>query len=107
MGYDLSSALLSVASLLVSAASAFIAKSSLSQARQVADRDTRDWKQRKWFDLYFQLSETYDFFDWFQTEYKSSNPDSWGEQEIRDWNLLMNLFREVHATAMAFPQIRL
>ena len=97
------SILLSVASLLLSLAATFIARSSLSQARQVADREKRDWKQRKWYDLYFQLSETYDFFDWFQTEYKSTNPASWGDQEIRDWNRLMNLFRKVHTTAMVFP----
>jgi hypothetical protein len=97
------STLLSVASLLLSLAATFIARSSLSQARQVADREKRDWKQRKWYDLYFQLSETYDFFDWFQTEYKSTNPASWGDQEIRDWNRLMNLFRKVHTTAMVFP----
>jgi O-acetylhomoserine/O-acetylserine sulfhydrylase-like pyridoxal-dependent enzyme len=54
------SILLSVASLLLSLAATFIAGSSLSQARQVADRDKRDWKQRKWYDLYFQLSETYE-----------------------------------------------
>jgi hypothetical protein len=97
------SILLSVASLLLSLAATFIAGSSLSQARQVADRDKRDWKQRKWYDLYFQLSETYDFFDWFQTEYKSTNPDFWGDTEVRDWNRLMSLFRKVHTTAMVFP----
>jgi hypothetical protein len=97
------STLLSVASLLLSLAATFIAGSSLSQARRVANRDRQDWRQRRWFDLYFQLSETYDFFDWFQTEYKSTNPSSWGDIEIRDWNRLMNLFRRVHTTAMVFP----
>lgn len=100
------STLLSVASLLLSLAATFIAGSSLSQARKVANRDRRDWKQRKWYDLYFQLSETYDFFDWFQTEYKFTNPAAWGDKEIRDWNRLMNLFRRVHTTAMVFPPNR-
>jgi hypothetical protein len=103
MSYDLISILLSVASLFIGIAAALIAKSSLSQAKQIADRDRRDWKQRKWFDLYFQMNETYDFFDEFQTKYKRTDPKSWGPQECQDWNHLMNLIRKVHAMAMVFP----
>jgi hypothetical protein len=97
------SAVLSVASLLVSIAATWIAGSSLSQARQVAGRDKRDWQQRKWFDLYYQLNEAYDFFDEFQKNHEATDPILWGPPELRDWNHLMNLIRRVHATAMVFP----
>jgi hypothetical protein len=103
MSYDLVSILLSAASVLIGVVAALVAKSSLSQAKQVADRDKRDWRQRKWFDLYLQMNEAYDFFDEFQTKHKGTHPTSWGLQEEEDWNHLMNLIRKVHAMAMVFP----
>jgi hypothetical protein len=38
---------IAIASLLTSGVAAFIARSALSQAKRVADRDQNDWKQRK------------------------------------------------------------
>ncbi len=51
VNYESFSLGVSLASLLISVAAVWIAKSSLSQAKQVADRDREDWRQRKWFDL--------------------------------------------------------
>ena len=48
------SLIVAITALLVAIGANRIAESSLSQAKQVADRDQRDWRQRKWFDLYFQ-----------------------------------------------------
>jgi hypothetical protein len=87
-------------SLFVALAAVWIARSSLSQAQRVADRDQRDWRQRKWFDLYFKADEAYDALDRFQTLYSSWNP----EELEREWNDLMTIMRGVHRMALVFPQ---
>ena len=69
MNYDSVSLWIAVASFVVSIAACLIAWSSLSQAKQVAGRDRKDWKQRKWFDLYFSASEIYDSLDRFSCAY--------------------------------------
>jgi uncharacterized membrane protein YidH (DUF202 family) len=91
-----------IASLMVSVAAVFIAWSSLSQAKQVADRDRRDWKQRKWFDLYFKANEIHDSLDRFQTLYDDATPCTTEFQ--KDWNDLMFLIREVQSMAVVFPK---
>ncbi len=97
--------ILSVASFLVSLASLMIARSSLAQAGQVAERDRRDWKQRKWFDLYFKASEFYDSLDRFQAQYKSDSPGLWDDPYIRrDFTDLMFLIRKAHSMAAVFPR---
>jgi hypothetical protein len=102
ISFESVSAWAAIASVLVSAAAACVAWSSLSQAKRVADRDRRDWKQRKWFDLYFKANEAYDFLDRFQTQHKVIETQS--ETFINDWNDLMSLFREVHSMAVVFPK---
>ena len=82
-----------IASVLASVAAAWIAKSSLSQAKQVADRDQRDWKQRKWADMYLKADETYDALDRFHILSGSWDTDE-GE---REWSHLMRLIRGAHA----------
>src|SRR5215469_5500814 len=94
---------LAAASLVVSIAAAWIARSSLSQAKQVADRDRRDWKQRKWFDLYLKANEAYDALDRLQTLYAEGVAT--GTEEFgRDWNNVILLFRELHTMATVFPK---
>jgi hypothetical protein len=96
---------ISVASLLVSLASFFVARSSLKQAEQVAERARRDWKQRKWFDLYFKASEVYDFLDRFQKQYAAMSPTLWGIPAVQnDFNELMFLVRKLHSMAVVFPK---
>jgi len=103
--YEFSSLVVAVASLFASVAAIWIARSSLSQAKQVADRDQRDWKQRKWFDLYFKADEAYDALERFQALYTSTSSPGWGEEEWeREWNDLMRVMRGVHRMALVFPK---
>ena len=103
---------IAVASLVVAIVAVFvaiganrIAKSSLSQAMQVAERDQRDWRQRKWFDLYFKTNQAYDSLERFQVLYENRPSDPSGLEELkRDWNALMFLMRELHAMAVVFPK---
>jgi hypothetical protein len=102
INYESISFWVAIGSFLTSVAAVLIARSSLSQAKQVADRDRRDWSQRKWFDLYFKANEVYDSLDRFQTLYDAAAPCTTEFQ--KDWNDLMFLIREVHAMALVFPK---
>jgi hypothetical protein len=98
--YESVSIAVALASLVLSVAAALIAKSSLAQARQVADRDQRDWRQRKWADMYLKSNETYDALDRFRVL-----ATSWSTQEWeREWNELMRIVRGAHAMAVVFPK---
>jgi hypothetical protein len=103
--YDLVSLFVSIAALLVGAAAAWIAASSLSQAKKVAEGERRDWKQRKWFDLYLKADEAYDALDHFQTIYPDASSGGWGSTEWEGrWNELMRVMRTVNRMAVAFPK---
>ncbi len=95
-----------IASLVIAVAAALIAKSSLSQAKQVAARDEKDWKQRKWFDLYFKADEAYDALERFQALYPSTSSPGWDTPEWdRETHDLMRIMRTVNRVALAFiPQ---
>ncbi len=100
ISFESVSLVIALASLLASVAATLIAKSSLSQAKQVADRDERDWRQRKWADMYLKADETYDGLDRFRVL-----SDSWDTEERgREWNDLMRLIRGAHAMAVVFPE---
>jgi hypothetical protein len=98
--YELISFVIAVASLVLSAAAALIAKSSLSQAKQVADRDQMEWRQRKWADMYLKANETYDSLDRFRVLSASWSTEDWE----REWNDLMRVIRGAHAAAVVFPK---
>lgn len=103
--YEMTSLLVAVASLLVGIAATWIAGSSLSQARRVAEGEKRDWKQRKWFDLYLRADQAYDALDHFQTTYPSTESEGWGSPEwLERWNDLMRTMRSVNRMAVVFPQ---
>lgn len=102
INYESISFWVAMASFLTSVAAVFIAWSSLSQAKQVADRDRRDWRQRKWFDLYVKANEVHDSLDRFQTLYDAATPRTIEYQ--KDWNDLMFLIREVQSMAVVFPK---
>jgi len=105
LSYNSVSLAVAIASLIASVAAALIARSALSQAEQVAERDRRDWQQRKWFDLYFKATEAYDFLDYFQKTYGSPGEPTWGTNEWQqDWNKLMFKIREAHSMAIVFPK---
>ena len=96
---------IAIASLLASIAAVLIARNGLSQAKQVADRDQKDWRQRKWFDLYFKSDEAYDALDKFQTLYPSTSSQDWDTNERRrEYNDLMSTIRTVHRVAVVFPK---
>jgi hypothetical protein len=105
VSYETVSLAIAIASLLASVAAVLIAKSSLSQAKQVADRDQKDWRQRKWFDLYFKADEAYDALDRFQALYPSTSSPGWNTAEMqREQHDLMRVMRTVHRIAAVFPQ---
>jgi hypothetical protein len=95
---------ISVASFLVSVAATLIAGSSLHQAKQVAEQSRKDWKLRKWFDLYLSASGIYDSLDRFQAQYVFGNSPTNQEQRNRDLSDLMTSIRKVHAMAAVFPR---
>jgi hypothetical protein len=104
MNYDSVSLWIAVASFVVSIAACLIAWSSLGQAKQVAERDRKDWKQRKWFDLYFAASGVHADLDRFQAKYVFGNSAYSQDQRNRDINDLMTSIRKVHAMAAVFPR---
>lgn len=91
-----------VASLVLSLVALSIAKSSLSSAKQVAEQEQRDWKQRKWFDLYFQASEFYDHLDRFKNQFEHMAVAN--AEDAKAWNDVMFQARRVHSMALVFPK---
>ena len=105
LNYESVTLWIALASLAVSIAACLIAGSSLSQAKQVAERDRKDWKQRKWFDLFLGASEVYDYLDRFQAQYDAMSPTLYNIPEFeRDFTDLMFRIRRVHAMAAVFPK---
>jgi len=94
--------LVALASLGLSVVALRVAKSSLSLAEQVAEQEQKDWKQRKWFDLYFQASDFYDHLERYRTLYQYRSYVTTQDQE--DWNELMFLIRRAHSMAVVFPK---
>jgi hypothetical protein len=92
-----------IGSFLAAVAAVIVAKNSLSQARRVAERDLMNWKQQKWFDLYFKADEAYDVLERFQVLY----PDPMSlttDEGKREWNDLMRIMRTLHRMAVVFPK---
>lgn len=106
---SVASAVIALVSLFVSVVATRIAKSSLviadsslTQAKEVADRELRDWRQTKWFDIYFAASEFRNSLEHFQTQYDAASIGT--VSFINDRNNLMFLFRKVASMAMVFPK---
>jgi hypothetical protein len=103
----IASLVVAIASLAVSKEAAAFAKQSLDEAKRVADRDSLDWRQRKWFDLYYEADRAYDTLDEFQAQYSEGPPPknhtSW-EGYAEQVNSISRLFRRVHSMAAVFPQ---
>jgi hypothetical protein len=92
-------------STLLSLAALYVAWSSLSQAKQVAERAQRDWKQRTWYDLYFKADESYDALLHFAIRYPDAPlPGDVSEERIEKWNDLILAMRTMHRIAMVFPK---
>lgn len=105
IGLEMVFLIVSITSLLAGIAAVWIARSSLSQARQVAEREQKEWKQRKWFDLYLKADEAYDALDHFRVKYPNSSSPDWGSaQWENDWNDLMRVMRTANRMAVVFPK---
>jgi hypothetical protein len=91
--------IVSAASLVVSIVSMIIAKTSLDQGKQVAEREQREWRERKWVEMYLKANEVYDALDRFRVF-----SGAWSDEELeREWNYLMSVIRSAHAMALVFP----
>ena len=84
--YDALSMWVSVASLAVAVLAFWIGVRSLRIADKSLTQAVKDWRQSKWFDLYFAGNEAYDFLDEFQAKHCGKSPDSWSPGALQDWN---------------------
>jgi hypothetical protein len=101
----IASLLVALASLIIAGFATLIARNSLLQAERVAERDLRDWRQRKWFDLYFMASEVYHSLDRFKSKHEGKNPATrWDQETLIDFNELMFATRKLGAVAFVFPK---
>ena len=83
-----------VVALVVSGVAMYIALRTMNDAEE-------DWKQRKWYDLYFAAAQPYNLLDQFRKVY----PRNVGTLEKnRAWNDAMMSLRQSHALATAFPK---
>lgn len=90
---------ITVASLVVSIVSVLNAKTALTQGKQVAEREQREWRERKWVEMYLKANEVYDALDRFRVL-----SGAWSDEERdREWNYLMSVIRSAHAMALVFP----
>jgi hypothetical protein len=93
--------IVAVASLVGSLVALAIAKSSLTLAKQVAEQEQRDWKQRKWFDLYAAAENFRTLLERFQTIYDKPLPTLEFEKDAND---LIFASRKTLLYASVFPQ---
>jgi hypothetical protein len=104
--YSLISLLISSASFIATVASAVIARNSLRQTKRIADRDSADWIQRRWFDLYFEADRAYDALDRFQALYADGIPSpqrmEW-QAYVAERNDPMLKLRKVYSMSLVFP----
>ena len=66
--------IVSAVSLYLSRASVRLAENSLRLTRDLAERDLRDWTQRKWFDLYDTAEIFRTLLEKFQVKYEELSP---------------------------------
>jgi hypothetical protein len=78
-----------------------ISKSSLNLTKELAERELRDWTQRKWFDLYVAAEHFRTLLERFQTIYDRPLPTLEFEKDAND---LTFAIRETLPYATVFPQ---
>jgi hypothetical protein len=97
--------IISVSSRRIAESSLHTAEDSAAQAKRVADRALQDWRQTKWFDLYFKTNNVYDWLDRFQNTYGSATGPNYGSLECdSDWNGLIAAVRVLHVAALVYPR---
>jgi hypothetical protein len=89
--------IIAVASLVVAVVAVRFTVVALNLARM-------DWRQRKWFDLYFQAAQASDFLENFQKQYGATPLELRGMPEVmRPFNELLFLLRKAYSMAVVFP----
>jgi hypothetical protein len=82
-----------------------LAAESLRQAKDVADRELADWRQSKWFELYFRASEMCDTLEHFQKMHKPQTGEyRYSEPIASDYNKFIFLNRRCLTMAVVFPK---
>jgi hypothetical protein len=99
----IASLVIALVSLIFARAAVNIARATLTEARQVAERDRRDWAQRKWFDLYFALNDASNMLERNQKNLRDKRRQDWTENDSKEWNLTVFELRKVHLMASVFP----
>lgn len=82
-----------------------LAAESLRQAKDVAQRELADWRQSKWFELYFRASEMCDTLEHFQKVHKPRTGEyQYSEPIASDYNRFIFLNRRCLTMAAVFPK---
>jgi hypothetical protein len=78
---------------------------SLRQTKDVAERELADWRQSKWFELYFRASEMCDTLERFQKMHKLEAKEyMYSEPIATDYNNFIFLNRRCLTMAAVFPK---
>ncbi len=93
--------IVSVVSLYLSKVSVRISESSLNLAKELAERDLRDWTQRKWFDLFDAAENFRTLLERFQVKYKGRLATKEFEDDAHE---LVFAARRMLRFASVFPQ---
>jgi hypothetical protein len=93
--------IVSAVSLYLSKASVRISENSLKLTKELAERDLRDWMQRKWFDLYDAAEIFRTLLERFQVKYERKLPTKEFENDAHE---LTFAARRMVRFACVFPQ---
>jgi hypothetical protein len=93
--------IVSVVSLYLSKTSVRLSEASLKLTKELAERDLRDWTQRKWLDLYVAAENFRTLLERFQAEYDQPLKTLEFEKDAHDLNFAV---RATLPHASVFPQ---
>ena len=93
--------IVSIVSLYLSKASVRISQNSLDLTKELAERDLRDWTQRKWFDLYDSAEIFRTLLEKLQVKYNKPLATTEFENEVHE---LTFAARRMLRVACVFPQ---
>lgn len=97
----LASLLIALASLCIAWNSVRIGKNALLQAKVDSDRAQRDWRQRKWFNLYVEADRAINLLEAFQIKYGKVSADS--NTWKAEWESTVHQLRRVCSMGAVFP----
>ena len=109
MTIEVSSLVVALASLLatifVGWISVHFARRAQLEAKDAVERSHSDWRQQKWFDLYFEAHLAYDLLDRFQAVANSLGGAQLGDLQAA-LDDVTRQFRKVHTLALVFPKCK-